>query len=403
MNFEVSPDEQEFLNTFESFCLKEIAPMASAVDEAGELPRDHYRKLGEIGFLGLLHEEKYGGQNSSLLLATMAQSILSESCGSSFFSAGASAGLFGGALASFGNDEQKQKYLPSIIRGNTIGALGVTEPDAGSDVSGLRATAVQKGDEILINGQKTYITNAPICDVALILARYTDASGHDFGLTHFIVDMSLPGVSKGQPMKKLGLKGSPTGEIFLEDVRVPTNAILGRPGRGFRYTMETFTKERLSLAAYSVGVMTACVSDCKKYSKTRKTFGRPIAKHQSVAFMLADMLTRLDASRLHLYESAWLADRHAEQTGGKGGSKRLTHNGEQIDIAARASTTKLLASTAAREVTNMAVQLHGGAGFMEEYRVARMYRDIKLAEIGGGTSEIQKGIIARAEAKRVPN
>lgn len=433
LDFEPTPEEQEFIDHFRKFCEKELAPHVEAADEAGELPREHYRKLGAIGYSGLLHEARFGGQEASYTLATLAQIVLAEVCGSSFFSVGASAGLFGGPIDAHGTEEQKGKYLPAIIRGDLIGCLAVTEPHAGSDVSALTTTATQSpdGESYVLSGQKTYITNAPNCDAALVLARTRSHDGRDLGLTHFIVDANSAGFVRGKAMKKMGLRGSPTGEIFFEDVRVPAEQVLGgaqNTGKGFRVTMEAFNKERLALAAYSVGVMSACLADSRRFSKERKSFGRPIAKHQSVAFMIADMVMKYEASRLLLYETAWLFDQSyatahdagdsqndgplGESAGGgtsvlvrkasaKKAKRKIEHNGQPVDLTARAASVKLLASTYAREVANLAVQVHGGAGYMEEYRVCRLYRDVKLAEIGGGTSEIQKQIIARSEQKRV--
>ncbi len=194
-------------------------------------------------------------------------------------------------------------------------------------------------------------------------------------------------------MQKMGLKGSPTGELFFEDVVLEESNILGKLGKGFKIIMQAFNRERLSLGAYSVGVMSACLQESRSFSRTRKTFGRPIYKHQSVAFMLADMLVKYEAARNVLYETAWMMDEFE-------GIKNPIHNGEPVDLTSKTAIVKLLASTYAREVCNLAVQLHGGAGYMEEYKVARLYRDIKLAEIGGGTSEIQKQIIAHSESKR---
>ncbi len=422
MNFELSPEDQEFFENFRNFCRKEIAPLAAEYDEAGALPREHYRKLARAGYTGLLHDPAYGGQGAGWLTATLAQIALAESCGSTFFSVGASGGLFGLPIAAFGTEEQKRAFLPPIISGEAIGCLAVTEPGAGSDVSALTARARRAGDVCILNGQKTYITNAPNGDVALVLARLETESGADAGLTHFIVDLNSPGVSRGKPMKKMGLRASPTGELFFDDVRVPAVNILGGPGDGFRITMEAFNKERLAIGAYSVGVMAACFEDARAYAKTRKTFGRPIIKHQSVAFMLADIWTRYEAARWLLFETAWLFDRYyapeneapartqadikqggavAVATRRKTRRRPLVHNGQSIDPGARAAEVKLLASGYARECANFAVQIHGGAGYMEEYRVARLYRDVKLAEIGGGSSEIQKQIIARSEYKRI--
>ncbi len=399
MNFDLTAEEIEFADGFRKFCLKEIAPFTAQADESGHLPASHYKKLAEIGYTGLLHNRKYGGQEATYAQAVLAQMILSEYCASTFFSVGASCGLFGGPIADYGTEEQKKKYLPALIKGETVGALAITEPGAGSDVSRLIMTAQEMETGYTLNGQKTYITNAPICDFALVLARLKDAKGADAGLTHFIVDMKIKGISRGKPMKKMGLRASPTGEIFFEDAKIPHDAILGRPGHGFRITMQAFNKERLALAAYSVGVMQACLEDSRRYAKERKAFGKIIAKQQSVAFMLADILTKLEASKLLLMETAFLMD-ESEKEHVKSG--KFMHNGYTVDITARCAEIKLMASTYAREVTNLAVQIHGGAGYMEEFRVARMYRDIKIAEIGGGTSEIQKQIVARAESKRIP-
>lgn len=398
MNFEFTEEDKAFADSFRGFCKREIEPYVLEVEEKGEVPREQFKKLAAAGFTGLLHEEKYGGSNASFQQTMIAQEILAEICGSTFFSVGASAGLFGLPIAESGTEEQKAKYLPPIISGDKIGCLGVTEPDAGSDVSGMKSRVKKVNGKLLLNGQKTYITNAPICDYAIVLANYSDENGKELGLTTFIVDASKPGFSKGKPMKKMGLKGSPTGELFFENVEVSPSDILGRVGRGFKIIMEAFNRERLSLSAYSSGVMAACLTESRSFSRSRKTFGRPIYKHQSVAFMLADMLVKYEATRNVLYETAWMMDKFSDKK--EDGTKHY-HNGYPVDLTAKTATLKLLASTHAREVCNLAVQLHGGAGYMEEYKVARLYRDIKIAEIGGGTSEIQKQIIAHSEEKRV--
>lgn len=403
MDYRISNADQEFLEHFRGFCRSEIAPAVEKSEINQSIPQSHYTKLGEIGYLGLMHKQEFGGQNASYVQATLAQVVLAEYCGSTFFSAGASAGLCGGPIAEYGTVEQKMNFLPALIKGTKIGALGVTEPDAGSDVQGLKTVAQETDDGYILNGQKTYITNAPICDCMLVLARLKSKEGKLQGLTHFIVTSENPGLTQGKPMRKMGLVASPTGELFFEDLILDLDAILGQPGRGFRITMQAFNNERLALAAYSVGVMRACLEASRSFSKTRKAFGRPIAKHQSVAFMLADMKTKLMVSELMLMETAWLFDKiYGSPASRNTRPVKYIHNGYKIDPTARAASVKLFASTHAREVTNLAVQVHGGAGFMEEYPVARMYRDIKLAEIGGGTSEIQKQIIARAELKRVP-
>lgn len=400
MDFDFSPEEYEFAGHFRKFCEKEIGPLSAAADEAEELPRSHYKKLGQIGYNGLLHKRGFGGQEATLLQTTLAQTILAEHCGSTFFSVGASCGLFGAPIANYAPAALSEKLVPLLLRGDSIGCLAVTEPDTGSDVSGIKTRVTQESGRLYLSGQKTYITNAPIADHALVLARYVreKAANQDGSLTCFIVKLDRPGVTRGQPMKKMGLRASPTGEIFFDRVELSEGDILGKPGQGFRIIMEAFQLERLSLAAYCVGVMRACVDDSRRYSRERRSFGRPINKHQSVAFMLADMKTKLEAASLLLWETAWLMD---QQRVMDKKPSRLLHNGYMVDINARAAETKLLASTYARETANLAVQLHGGAGYMEEFRVCRLYRDVKIAEIGGGTSEIQKQIVAHAEYKRI--
>lgn len=402
MDFELNQEDKEFAEHFRRFCEKEIGAVSGEVDESGSVPRSHYEALGAIGYNGLLHRREFGGQEASIVQATVAQMILAEACGSTFFSVGASCGLFGGPVASYAAAAQKKSILPTLLAGKLIGCLAVTEPDTGSDVSAIRTRAKRSANGFVLNGQKTFITNAPIGDYAVVLARLGDENADSKGsLSCFLVDLHLPGVTRGKAMRKMGLRASPTGELFFDNVELAADSLLGAPGQGFRMVMEAFAMERLALAAYCVGTMKACFDDSRRYSRERKAFGRPIAKHQSVAFMLADIKTKLEAAYLLLMETAWLVDRQrAEAVGGKSPS-RLLHNGYMIDINARAAETKLLASTYAREVANLAVQVHGGAGYMEEYRVCRLYRDIKIAEIGGGTSEIQKQIVAHAEIKRV--
>ncbi|HNL54359.1 MAG TPA: acyl-CoA dehydrogenase family protein [Turneriella sp.] len=386
-------DEKEAFNKFREFCQKEIAPHTAELDKKGEVPRSHFEKLYQVGYTTAMHEEAYGGSNSSYYYATHLQEALAEACGSTFFSVGASVGLFGLPLREHGTEAQKQKYLPDIIKGKKVGALGVTEPGAGSDVSNIQTKAVFKNGKYYISGSKTYITNAPICDYVHVLA-VAEKDGKKIGQTVFIVDAQAKGVSRGKPMDKLGLKGSPTGELFFDEVEASESDILGRAGRGFAIIMSAFNRERLALAAYSVGVMAAAINHCRRYAKERKAFGKPIIKHQAVAFMISDMITKYEAARQVLHETAWMLDE-------AGDASHIEHNGERVELAARTASLKLMASTYAREVTNLAVQVFGGAGYIEDYPVARLYRDIKLAEIGGGTSEIMKSIVARSESKKV--
>ncbi|MBV6494219.1 MAG: Crotonobetainyl-CoA dehydrogenase [Turneriella sp.] len=396
---DLDEEQKELFHNFRNFCQKEIAPYTAQLDKTGEVPRSHFEKLYQSGFTGLAHEEEFGGTNSTHFFAVHFQEALAEACGSTFFSVGASVGLFGLPIREHGTDAQKAKYLPDIIQGKKIGALAVTEPGAGSDVANIQTKAEYKKGKYYISGSKTYITNAPVCDYILVLANVTVAPEEKdsivrSGQTVFIVDANLKGVSRGKPMEKLGLKGSPTGELFFDAVEVTQDNILGRAGRGFQIIMSAFNRERLALAAYSVGVMAAAIQHARKYAKERKTFGKVIIKHQAVAFMLSDMITKYEAARQYLHETAWILDEAKGET-------HYEHNGEKIELTARTASLKLMASTYAREVTNLAVQIFGGAGYIEDYPVARLFRDVKLAEIGGGTSEIMKSIVARSESKKV--
>ncbi len=401
LDADLDEEQKELFHSFRNFCQKELAPRTGEMDKKGEIPRSHFEKLYQVGYNGLGHEESVGGSNSSYFMATHYQEALAEACGSTFFSVGASVGLFGLPIREHGTDAQKAKYLPEIVQGKKIGALGVTEPGAGSDVANIQTKAVFKNGKYYISGTKTYITNAPVCDSVLILA-VAEKDGKKVGQTVFIVDAHAKGVSRGKPMDKLGLKGSPTGELFLDEVEVSEADILGRAGRGFAIIMSAFNRERLALAAYSVGVMAACIQHSRKYAKERKSFGKAIIKHQAVAFMISDMITKYEAARQVLHETAWILDQAGHPGAGSGASPgHYMHNGERIELTARTAALKLMASTYAREVTNLAVQVFGGAGYIEDFPVARLYRDIKLAEIGGGTSEIMKSIVARSESKKV--
>jgi alkylation response protein AidB-like acyl-CoA dehydrogenase len=278
----------------------------------------------------------------------------------------------------FGTEGQKQKYLPGIIKGDIIGCFGLTEPEAGSDAASISTTAVKKGDSWVLNGTKTFITNAPIADVALIFAYNDKSKGPGSGVTSFIVDTKTPGFSIGKPFDKMGFRGSPTSEIFLDDCEVPESAVLGEVGKGFIQAMKTLEYGRIGMALASLGIATACLEISNKYSKERKAFGKPINRYQEISFKLADMMIMSDVSRLMIYKAAW-----AKQV-----------NDPEATILA--SCAKVFATESATQISSLAVQVHGGYGYIKEYPVERLYRDAKLGEIGEGTSEIQRVLIAQS-------
>ena len=383
MNYSLNDVQKSIKDNFSTFCSKELAPRAPLLDKASDdevkvLIKENIRKLAEIGFLGIGHEEKYGGTNLDLITQSIAGEEVARACASSFLSGGASCGLFGTPLRLFGTEEQKQKYLPGIIKGDIIGSFGLTEPEAGTDAAAIKTTAVKKGNEWVLNGSKTFITNAPIADVCLVMAYNDKAAGPGSGVTAFIVDSNAPGYAVGKPFDKLGFRGSPTAEIFFDDCRVRDSAVLGEVGKGFIQAMQTLEFGRLGMATVSLGIAVACMEAANAYSKERKAFGRPINRFQEISFKLADMMIMTDISRMLIFKAAW--------------AKEI----KDPESAVLASCAKLFASESATQISSMAVQVFGGYGYIKEFPVERLYRDAKLGEIGEGTSEIQRVLIARS-------
>jgi alkylation response protein AidB-like acyl-CoA dehydrogenase len=383
MNYSLNDVQKSIKDNFSTFCSKELAPRAPLLDKASDdevkvLIKENIKKLAGIGFLGIGHEEKYGGTNLDLITQSIAGEEVARACASSFLSGGASCGLFGTPLRLFGTDEQKQKYLPGIIKGDIIGSFGLTEPEAGTDAAAIKTMAVKKGNEWVLNGSKTFITNAPIADVCLVMAYNDKAAGPGSGVTAFIVDSNAPGYAVGKPFDKLGFRGSPTAEIFFDDCRVPDSAVLGEVGKGFIQAMQTLEFGRLGMATVSLGIAVACMEAANAYSKERKAFGRPINRFQEISFKLADMMIMTDISRMLIFKAAW--------------AKEI----KDPESAVLASCAKLFASESATQIASMAVQVFGGYGYIKEFPVERLYRDAKLGEIGEGTSEIQRVLIARS-------
>jgi alkylation response protein AidB-like acyl-CoA dehydrogenase len=383
MNYELSDEQKSIKENFANFCNKEIAPRAKLLDQASEgdvfkLIKENIKKVADIGYIGMWHEEAYGGTGVDLISQAVAGEEIARACASTFLSAGASAGLFGIPIRIFGNEKQKKKYLPPLIKGDLIGSFGLTEPEAGSDAASIKTTAVKKGDKWVLNGTKTFITNAPIADACLVMAYNDREKGPGAGVTAFIVDRNTPGYSLGKPFDKCGFRGSPTSEIFLEDCAVGEEAVLGEVGKGFIQAMQTLEYGRIGMATVSLGVAVACMNEANKYAGERKAFGKLINRYQEVAFRLADMMILTDLSRLLIYKAAWAKDK------------------KDPEAAVLASCAKLFASEASTQIASWAVQVFGGYGYMKEYTVERLYRDAKLNEIGEGTSEIQRILIAKS-------
>jgi len=382
MNYDLTPEQLSIKDNFTKFCTKEIEPRAAMLDEASheevaKMMRENIKMMAGIGYLGIGHEEAYGGMNLDLISQAIAGEAVAGACASTYLSCGASSGLFGMPLRLFGNEAQKKKYLPGIIKGEIIGCFGLTEPEAGSDAASIKTTAVKQGDKWILNGTKTFITNATIADAALIFAYNDKAKGPGAGVTCFLVDRGTRGFSAGKPFDKMGFRGSPTAELILVDCEVPQSAVLGTVGNGFIQAMMTLEYGRIGMATVCLGIAAKCLELANKYSKERKVFGKPINRFQDIAFKLADMLIMSDTARLLIYQAAW-----AKET-------------NQPESAVLASVAKVWASETASQIAHLAVQVHGGYGYMKEYPVERLFRDARLGEIGEGTSEIQRILIAK--------
>lgn len=344
------------------------------VEESGVFPQEILDKMAKAGFFGIKVPKELGGQGGDHLayVITMEEIARVSAVASLYVSSPNSLG--GGPLLLSGTDEQKEKYLRPLVTGEKILAFALTEPGAGSDAGGMTTTAVEDGDCYVLNGRKTFITMAPLADYAIVYAKTDPAKGTK-GISAFIVDMKWPGVSCGKAEHKMGLVGCATSDIVLEDVRVPRENLLGELNKGFINAMKTLDVGRMGVAAQSVGVAQACLDEAIKYAKERKQFGRPLAKFQNTQFTLADMATKLAAAKELVYQAAITKD--------TGGNSTLA-----------SSMAKYYAAEICNEIAAKAVQIHGGYGFIKEYKVERMYRDCRVFTIYEGTSQVQQMVIA---------
>jgi alkylation response protein AidB-like acyl-CoA dehydrogenase len=355
------------------FVEKEVKPRARQVDESGEFPWETLQAMAPLGLLGLNVPEKYGGAGGDQLAAAILLEEISRGCGSTGLIVAAHLGLACGPIVLFGSEAQKQKWLQPMASGKILGALALTEPGAGSDLRSVRTTAVHRGDEWVINGSKMWLTNGAEAGVVIVYLRTGDR------FSHIIVPAGTPGLSFGRPEKKMGLRGSHTYAVSLEDVHVPAENVLGVEGRGLPQTMQVLDGGRIGIGAFSLGLAQGAYEAACEYARLRQTFGLPLNQHEAVAFMLADMATEIQASRWLVYHAAWLKDQGRPFT-------------------KEASMAKLFASETAERVARNAIQIHGGNGYSQEYPVERMYRDARLAAIGEGTSEVQRLVISRLVA-----
>lgn len=357
------------------FATREIAPKAAEVDRNARFPEETFKALGKLDLLGLIVPAEYGGAGADYRSYAIAVEEIARACGSTGLSYAAHCSLGTNPIKLFGSEAQKKKYLPKLARGEFIGAWALTEPGTGSDASSQKTTAKRQGDYWVLNGTKQFITNATHADVNIIMAM-TDASLGRKGISSFIVEKGTPGFFVSKVEKKLGMRGSPTASLTMEDCKIPAENIIGEVGEGYKQALTTLEGGRISIGALALGIAQAAFDAALQYAQQREAFGQPIGKFQLIQGYLADMATQIQAARLLIYHAAWMKDH----------GKRVTLEGSQ---------GKLFASEIASRVCNLCVQIHGGYGYIEDFPAERFLRDAKLCEIGEGTSEIQRLLIAR--------
>ncbi|MGV8829890.1 MAG: acyl-CoA dehydrogenase [Breznakibacter sp.] len=374
MNFKPDNTQQLFLQMIREFSDKEVKPLAAEIDEQERFPVETVEKMSQLGIMGIPVPEVYGGAGGSNLMYAMAVEELSRSCATTGVIVSAHTSLCIAPILEHGTEEQKQRFLPKLASGEWIGAFGLTEPNAGTDASAQQTTAVADGDHYILNGNKIFITNAEYAQVYIVIAM-TDKSQGTRGTTAFIVERGTPGFTTGKKEKKMGIRGSATCELIFNNCRIPKANQLGKEGAGFSIAMKTLDGGRIGIAAQALGIAQGAMDETIKYTKERKQFGKSIANFQNTQFQLADLETRIQAARLLVHSAA---------------SKKDANEPYSVDAA----MAKLFASETAMEMTNKAVQFHGGYGYTREYPVERMMRDAKITEIYEGTSEVQRMVIA---------
>ncbi len=382
MDFSLTDEQQHLRRTVREFAEGEIAPHVTEWDEVSKFPAEIIPQLGEMGLLGVIFPEKYGGAGLGYLEYSIVIEELSRVDGSVGLIVAAHNSLCSNHIYKFGTEAQKQKYLPGLTTGKKLGCWSLTEPGAGSDAGGTRTVAVKKDSAWVLNGAKTFTTNGHYADVCVAMA-VTDAAKKQHGISAFIIEKGTQGFRPGKKENKLGMRASDTSEVIFSDCRVPAENLLGKEGEGFINSLQVLDGGRISIAALALGMAQGAYEAAVKYAKQRKQFGKAISEFQAIQFKLADMATEIEAARLLIWQSPYLAD------------KSRAKGGEDVRFTRESSMAKLFASEVAVRVANEAVQVFGGYGFVKDYPAEKYYRDVKLCTIGEGTSEIQRLVIAR--------
>jgi len=375
MDFKLSDEQIMIRDMARDFAQKEVAPKAAELDEKSLFPSMHIQKMAGLGLMGMMIPQEWGGSGLDTLAYVLALEEISVACASTAVTMSVNNSLYCGPILKFGTDAQKKKYLTPFASGEKLGAYALSEPGTGSDAANQKTTAKKKGDKYLLNGRKNFITNGPNAD-AMVVYAMTEPEKRHKGISCFIVEKGFKGFSVGKIEKKLGICASSTSEIVLEDCEVPAGNILGREGEGFAIAMATLDSGRIGIGTQAVGIARAAFEHARDYSKVREAFGQTISNFQAIQHFLADMAMKIDASRLLVWRAAWMKD-------------------QGLPFTMEAAMAKLHASEAAGWVTNKAVQVYGGYGYIKDYPVERYYRDSKITEIYEGTSEIQRLVIAR--------
>jgi alkylation response protein AidB-like acyl-CoA dehydrogenase len=376
MHFELSEEQRMIQKAARDFAREELLPGVIERDEQQKFPAQQIKKLGELGFMGMMVDPRYGGGGMDTVSYVLAMEEFSKVDASASVVVSVNNSLVCWGIETFGNEAQKQKYLVPLAKGEMIGAFCLSEPEAGSDATSQRTTAIDMGDHYLLNGNKNWITNGQSASIYLVIAQTYPEKGSK-GINAFIIEKDMPGFIVGAKENKMGIRGSDTHSLLFQDVKVPKENRIGEDGFGFKFAMKTLSGGRIGIAAQALGIASGAYELSLAYSKERKAFGKHISQHQAIQFKLADMATEIEAARLMCLKAAWLKD-------------------NKLDYGTTSAMAKLYASRVAMWVATEAVQVHGGYGFVKEYHVERLMRDAKITQIYEGTTEVQKIVISRA-------